>query len=85
MVLVFIPSFIMSLYNALEEILNSKRKWRVFLLIFFSFLYLPIYYTKYVSSEEKYLGIIIISTKSAKRINKVIIILYLLSFSNVSI
>ena len=59
MFLIFVPSFIMSLYNASEEILSSKRKWRIILLIFFSFIYLPIYYTKYVAKEEKYLGVIL--------------------------
>ena len=59
MIIVFIPSFIMSLYNALEEILSSKKKWRVILLILFSYFYLPIYYTKYISKSEKYLGSII--------------------------
>ena len=59
MSMVFIPSFIMSLYGALEEILNSKKKWRIILLILLSIFYLPIYYTKYVSKEEKYLGYIL--------------------------
>lgn len=59
MVIIFIPSFIMSLYNTLEEIFNSKRKWRVIFLVLFSLFYLPIYYTKYVSKEEKYLGFIL--------------------------
>lgn len=59
MVILFFPSFIMSLYNSLEEILSSKKKWRLVLLIFLPFFYLPIYYTKYVSKEEKYLGIIL--------------------------
>ena len=57
--IVFIPSFIMSLYNACEEILNSKKKWRIVLLILLSIFYLPIYYTMYVSKEEKYLGYIL--------------------------
>lgn len=56
MIIVFIPSFIMSLYGALEEIFNSNSKWRVILLIILSIFYLPIYYTKYVSKEEEYLG-----------------------------
>ncbi len=59
MIIIFIPSFIMSLYSALDEILYSKKKWRVIPLIFLSIFYLPIYYTKYVSKEEKYLGIIV--------------------------
>ena len=59
MIIIFIPSFIMSLYNSLEEVFNSKRKWRCILLILFPLFYLPIYYTKYVSKEEKYLGIIL--------------------------
>ena len=57
--LFFIPSFIMSLYNASEEILNSKKKWRIILLITLSIFYLPIYYTMYVAKEEKYLGYIL--------------------------
>lgn len=57
--LFFIPSFIMSLYNASEEILKSKKKWRIILLITLSIFYLPIYYTMYVAKEEKYLGYIL--------------------------
>lgn len=60
MIIILIPSFIMSLYNASEEILNSKSKWRLILLILFSYFYLPIYYTKYVVNSEKYLGYIIL-------------------------
>ena len=59
MIIVFIPSFIMSLYSASEEILCSNKKWHIILLVLFSFFYLPIYYTKYVSKDEKYLGFII--------------------------
>ena len=64
MIIVFVPSFIMSLYGVVEEILNSKNKWRIILLILFSYFYLPIYYTKYVSKEEKYLGYIIVVLSS---------------------
>lgn len=60
MLIIFIPSFIMSLYGVVEEILNSKSKWRIILLVIFSYFYLPIYYTKYVSKEEKYLGYFIV-------------------------
>ena len=60
MIIIFVPSFIISLYNSLEEILKSDRKWRIILLILFSYFYLPIYYTKYISKSEKYLGVIII-------------------------
>ena len=56
LLIIFIPSFIMSLYGAAEEILKSNKKWRIILLILLSIVYLPIYYTKYVSKEEKYLG-----------------------------
>jgi hypothetical protein len=49
----------MSLYNASEEILKSKKKWRIILLITLSIFYLPIYYTMYVAKEEKYLGYIL--------------------------
>lgn len=59
MLIIFIPSFIMSLYGASEEILKSKKKWRIVLLVLLSVFYLPIYYTKYVSKEEKYLGYIL--------------------------
>ncbi len=56
LLMIFIPSFIMSLYGASEEILNSNKKWRMVLLIFLSIFYLPVYFTKYVSKEEKYFG-----------------------------
>ena len=59
LLLFFIPSFIMSLYSASEEILKSKKKWRIILLITLSIFYLPIYYTMYVSKEEKYLGFLL--------------------------
>lgn len=59
LLLFFIPSFIMSLYGACEEILKSKKKWRIILLILLSIFYLPIYYTFYVAKEEKYLGYIL--------------------------
>lgn len=59
MLLLFIPSFIMSLYTSSEEILHSNSKWRILFLILLSIFYLPIYYTKYVAKEEKYLGIIL--------------------------
>ena len=59
MLFIFIPSFIMSLYGISEEILHSKKKWRMIFLILFSIFYIPIYYTKYVSKEEKYLGYIL--------------------------
>ena len=57
MLVIFIPSFIMSIYCATEEILNSKRKWRIIILILFSIFYLPVYYTKNVSKQEMYLGV----------------------------
>ena len=59
LLLFFIPSFIMSLYSASEEILKSKKKWRIILLITLSIFYLPIYYTMYVSKEEKLLGFLL--------------------------
>lgn len=59
LLLFFIPSFIMSLYSASEEILQSKKKWRIIPLILLSIFYLPVYYTKYVAKEEKYLGYIL--------------------------
>ena len=59
MIIIFIPSFIMSIYGASEEIFKSKKKWRIIPLILLSIFYLPIYYTKYVSKEEKYLGYIL--------------------------
>ncbi len=59
MILIFIPSFIMSIYGSSEEIFKSKKKWRIIPLILLSIFYLPIYYTKYVSKEEKYLGYIL--------------------------
>ena len=59
MIAIFIPSFIMSLYSALDEIIHSKKRWRLIWLILFSLFYLPIYYTKYVSKQEMYLGVTI--------------------------
>ena len=59
MLFIFIPSFIMSLYSASDEILHSNRKWRIIFLVLLSIIYLPIYYTKYVSKEEMYLGVTI--------------------------
>ena len=59
MLIIFIPSFIMSLYSATEEILNSDKKWRIFLLILLSIFYLPIYFTTNITKEEKYLGYIL--------------------------
>ena len=51
MIIVFIPSFIMSLYGILEDILNSKAKWRIILVILFSVFYIPYYYTKNVTKQ----------------------------------
>ena len=59
MLFIFIPSFVMSLYSASEEILKSKNKKRIILLLTLSIFYLPIYYTKYIYKEEKYLGYIL--------------------------
>ena len=60
MLFVFVSSFIMSIYNAADSILKSDKKWRIFPLILFSIFYLPIYYTKFISKEEKYLGFILV-------------------------
>lgn len=59
MLIIFIPSFIMSLYCAAEEILTSDKKWRIVFLVLLSVFYLPIFYTKYISKDEKYLGYIL--------------------------
>ena len=59
MIMVFIPSFIMSLYGILDDILNSKSKWRIILVILFSIFYIPYYYTRHISKQEIYLGILI--------------------------
>ncbi len=59
LLIIFIPSFIMSLYSAAEAILTSKKKWRIILLILLSIFYLPIFYTKNIVKEEKYLGILL--------------------------
>ena len=86
MIIIFIPSFIMSLYSALEEILSSKKKWRIVLLLLLSIFYLPIYYTKYVSKDEKYLGYILfvisipltilMINAGIKKISKIVLNLY---------
>lgn len=59
MVIVFVLSFIISLYEILEDILSKNSKWRIILVILFSIFYIPFYYTKHIVKEEKYLGIII--------------------------
>ena len=59
MLVIFIPSFIMTLYGISEDILNSKKKWRIILLILFSIFYIPIYYTKNITKQEVYIGFII--------------------------
>ena len=59
MIFVFVPSFIMSLYGVLEDILNSKSKWRIILVILFSIFYIPYYYTKHISKQEVFLGLLI--------------------------
>lgn len=59
MITIFIPSFIMSLYGILDDILNSKSKWRIIFAILFSIFYIPYYYTRYISKQEIYFGILI--------------------------
>ena len=59
MIIVFIPSFIMTLYGVLEDILNSKSKWRIIFVILFSIIYIPYYYTKHISKQEVYLGVML--------------------------
>ena len=56
---VFIVGFIFSLFFALDEIANSKNKKRLLLLMLFPIFYLPIYYTKYIYKNEKYLGYVV--------------------------
>lgn len=60
MSLVFFFYFIISLFLVLDEIINSNNKSRIIWVILFSIFYLPIYYTKYVSKGEKYLGFLIL-------------------------
>lgn len=61
LLIVFIISFIFSLFFALDEIMSSKKKKRLFLLILFPVFYLPIYYTKYIYQNEKYIGYMVSS------------------------
>ena len=56
MIIVFTITFIFSLFFALDEIRNSDNKKRLIFLILFPFIYLPIYYTKHVYQNERYLG-----------------------------
>ena len=56
MIIVCTITFIFSLFFALDEIINSDNKKRLIFLILFPFIYLPIYYTKYIYQNEKYLG-----------------------------
>ena len=59
MIIIFVPSFIMTLYGILDDILHSKGKWRIILVILFSIFYIPYYYTKHISKQEVSLGILI--------------------------
>ena len=52
MIFIFIPSFIMTLYGVLEDILNSKSKWRIIFVMLFSIIYIPYYYTKHIFSQN---------------------------------
>ena len=56
MIIVFTITFIFSLFFALDEIKNSDDKKRLIFFILFPFIYLPIYYTKHVYQNERYLG-----------------------------
>ena len=56
MIIVFTITFIFSLFFAIDEIRNSDDKKRLIFLILFPFIYLPIYYTKHVYQNERYLG-----------------------------
>lgn len=56
MIIIFTITFIFSLFFAVEEIRNSDDKKRIVFLILFPFIYLPIYYTKYIYKNERYLG-----------------------------
>ena len=59
MIVLFIPSFIMTLYGISHDILTGKSKWKIILLILFSWFYIPFYYTNHAVKQEKYLGYII--------------------------
>ena len=49
-------SFIFSLFFALNEIIYSNNRKRIFLLLFIPLIYLPIYYTKYVRIKNNSFG-----------------------------
>ena len=49
----FWMSFIFASLFATNEIVNSDNRKRIFLFLFVPFIYLPIYYFKYVASDEK--------------------------------
>ena len=56
MIIAFWISFIFSMFFALDEIKNSNNKKRIILLMVCPFVYLPVYYTKYIYKNEKNLG-----------------------------
>lgn len=56
MIIIFWISFIFSMFFALSEVRKSDNKKRMILLFTVPFIYLPIYYTKYVYKNEKVVG-----------------------------
>ena len=56
---VFLITFIISLFYIVDEVINSKNWQRIFFVLLIPLIYLPIYYVKYVNSEDKYLGYIL--------------------------
>lgn len=56
MFVICIISFIISLFYTVDGIIKSSNKKRLIFLIIFPFFYLPVYYTKYISKNEKVLG-----------------------------
>ena len=54
--IILLITFIISLFFMLDEIIYSQKKYRLIFVFIFSFLYLPIYYVKYINKEDKVLG-----------------------------
>ena len=59
--LVFLNFFIETLFFMLDEIMHSKKKSRLIFAIIVPLIYIPIYYLKNISKDDKYLSYLIFS------------------------
>ena len=58
-ILFYLFMFIESLFFMLDDIINSKKKLRIILVILIPLIYIPIFYLKNISRDDKYLSYII--------------------------